>query len=107
MPAREWLTERDQETQERVVALLQVLWSQRGRLGMPHARHLRGRVWELRVTARSGAYRLLYATVSERRILVLHGFKKTTPETPPKEIALAEERLADFVRRDTETSRRR
>ncbi len=77
-----------------------MLRDQGGQLSMPHARHLRGKIWELRVKARSGEYRLLYATVSERRILVLHGFKKTTQETPPREIALAEDRLADFLRRE-------
>ncbi len=45
-------------------------------------------------------YRILYSTVSERRVLVLHGFKKTAQETPPKELSLAEDRLADFLRRE-------
>jgi len=102
VPVREWLEEQNREVQERVVALLQVLRDQAGRLGMPHAKHLRGRIWELRVQAGRAAYRILYAAVSKRRILVLHGFQKTTQETPPKELSLAEDRLADFLRRDVE-----
>jgi phage-related protein len=101
VPVRDWLDERDREVQERTIALLQVLRDEGGQLSMRHARHLRGKIWELRVKARSGEYRLLYAAVSERRILVLHGFKKTTREAPPKEIALAQDRLADFLRRES------
>jgi len=100
VPVQGWLDERDREVQEQAIALLQELRDQGGRLSMPHARHLRGKIWELRVKARSGEYRLLYATVSGRRILMLHGFKKTTREAPPREILLAEDRLADFLGRD-------
>ncbi len=49
VPVQDWLGERDQEVQERVVALLQVLRDQGGRLSMPHAKHMRGRIWELRI----------------------------------------------------------
>ncbi|HKV45161.1 MAG TPA: type II toxin-antitoxin system RelE/ParE family toxin [bacterium] len=99
-PVGEWLDGQDEEVQERAVALLQLLRDQGGRLGMPHAKHLRKKVWELRFQARSGAYRLLYAAVSGQRILVLHGFRKTTQETPRGELRIVEERLAEFVRSD-------
>lgn len=103
VPVREWLEEQDRDVQERVAALLQVLRAQGGRLGMPHAKHLRGKIWELRVQAQGVAHRILYATVGKRRILLLHGFRKTTQETPPKALHLAEDRLADFSRRDVAT----
>jgi len=99
-PAEEWLDGQDEEVQERAIALLQVLRGQGGRLGMPHAKHLRGKVWELRFQARSGAYRLLYAAMSGQRILVLHGFRKATRETPQGKLRTAEVRLAEFERSD-------
>lgn len=99
-PAEEWLDGQDEEVQEGAVALLQLLRDQGGRLGMPHAKHLRGKVWELRFQARGVAYRLLYAAVSGQRILVLHGFRKTTQETPRGELRTAEDRLAEVERSD-------
>ncbi len=105
IPAQEWLDEQDQEVQERAVALLQVLRDQSGHLGMPHVRHLRGKIWELRLKARSGDYRVLYATVSERRILVLHGFQKTTKQTPARDLRTAEGRLDDFLRQGAAISK--
>lgn len=70
-PVSEWLAELDREVQERTVAILQVLRHQAGWLPMPHARHLSGKIWELRIIARSGEYRILYATVTGRRSLLL------------------------------------
>lgn len=64
---------------------------------MPYARHLRGKVWELRVKAAGNAYRLLYAAVVGRRFVLLHGFSKKTDKTPAREIETAERRLADYL----------
>jgi phage-related protein len=34
-----------------------------------------------------------------RRIVFLHGFQKTTPKTPHREIAIAQRRLDHFIQR--------
>jgi len=50
-------------------------------LGMPHVRHLEGRLWELRLKAREGIGRAVYAAVKGRRIVVLHAFVKKSRAT--------------------------
>lgn len=67
-------------------------------VGLEEARHLRGDIYELRVTAGGQAYRLLFAQVGSkgRILLALHAFSKKTAATPPHEIRLAEQRLADW-----------
>lgn len=62
------------------------------------ARHLRGRIWEVRVDLGELAYRVLFASVGEssRILLSLEGFAKKTRKTPPAAIDLAEERLKDW-----------
>ncbi len=62
-------------------------------LQRPHARHIAGRLWELR----PGAIRLFYFVHTGRRIIVLHGFRKKTRWTPRGEIAAAERRMAEFL----------
>jgi phage-related protein len=64
-------------------------------LQLPHARHISGRrgLWELRV----GAIRLFYFAHTERRFIILHGFRKKTRRTPRGEIATAERRMAEFL----------
>lgn len=59
----------------------------------PHAKHLEGKLWELRVSAREGIARGLYVTVEGRRVVVLHVFEKKTQATPRRAIELALERM--------------
>jgi phage-related protein len=66
----------------------------------PLVRHLEGKIWELRRESDGNIYRLLYAYVSGRRILLLHGFQKKTQRTPRREIVLAEQRLSRFLARE-------
>lgn len=53
-------------------------------------------VHELRLRARSGAYRVVYALVQRRTVHVLHGFKKTTQSTSARNLELARKRLKEI-----------
>lgn len=55
----------------------------------PHAKHLEGSLWELRLKGRSGIARSLYVTVTGRRVVVVRTFVKKTQKTPRREIDLA------------------
>jgi phage-related protein len=62
-------------------------------LGMPHARRIEGRLWELR----PGGNRLFYFLYTERRFVILHGFRKQSMKTPEKEIATALRRMKELL----------
>ncbi len=66
-------------------------------LKMPHARHLQGKVWELRIDGRPNSYRVLYAAMPGRKFVLLHVFAKKTEKTPRREIETAERRLTDYL----------
>lgn len=71
------------------------------RLGLPHVKKLSGTdLWELRILG-SDNIRVLYVAVSGKTFVLLHGFKKKKDKTPPKEIKVAEDRLAEFRSRTT------
>lgn len=63
------------------------------RVGMPHIRPLRGKLWEIRMTGRDGIARAIYVTKSGQRLTVLRVFSKKTQQTPQRAIDLAHERL--------------
>jgi phage-related protein len=65
-------------------------------LKMPHAGHLQGKLWELRMDGRPNSYRVIYAAVPVRKFLLLHLFAKKSQKTPQKEIDTASRRLADY-----------
>ena len=59
----------------------------------PYVKHLQGKLWELRVKAKSGLARGLYCTIAGRRVVVLRYFQKQSGKTPRNEITIALERM--------------
>lgn len=55
-------------------------------------------VVEIRVHTR-GEHRIFYVAKFEEAVYVLHAFEKRARQTPQSEIALAQRRLADLIRR--------
>ena len=64
-------------------------------LGMPHTRAMSDGLFELRVKGKEGIARVFYCTLVGQRIVMLHGFAKKSQQTPPKELKLARQRLAE------------
>lgn len=63
------------------------------KVGMPHIRHLEGKLWEMRMHGKDGIARAVYAAIQGRTLLVLHAFTKKTQATPRAAIATARKRL--------------
>ena len=66
-------------------------------LGEQHAKHLVGKLWELRLTGRDGIARALYVAATGRRVVVVRAFIKKTQKTPPGEIELALRRSKEIT----------
>jgi phage-related protein len=62
-------------------------------VGMPHVRHLEGKLWEMRLTGRDGIARAVYVARTGQRLTVLHVFIKKTQKTPRKALETARTRL--------------
>jgi phage-related protein len=62
-------------------------------VGMPHVRHLEGKLWEMRLTGRDGIARAVYVARTGQRLTVLHVFIKKTQKTPRKALETARNRL--------------
>lgn len=71
-------------------------------LGMPHTRAMGGGLFELRVRATEGIARVLYCTMIEKRVMILHQFTKKTKKTPPKELGIARRRMKELKDADTQ-----
>ena len=71
-----------------------------GKLSMPLSRPMASvgaGVEELRVKDSSGTYRVFYFTKLTDSVLIFHAFTKKTQKTPPREIALAQQRLKEMT----------
>ena len=68
---------------------------------LPHAKKLTGTsLWEIRILGKTNI-RVIYVTLQENSILLVHGFLKKKQKTPIKEIELAKSRTQDWFKRST------
>lgn len=58
----------------------------------PYVKHVQGKLWEIRLSGRSGIARSLYITAGGKRVVIVRTFVKKTEKTPRQEIELAMKR---------------
>jgi len=62
----------------------------------PYVKHLEGKLWEMRVKGRDGIARIIYVTAHERRVVIVHAFRKKTQKTPRSALRLARSRAKEL-----------
>ena len=66
-------------------------------VGQPHVKHVRAKLWEMRLKGRDCISRALYVTAMGRRVVVVRAFVKKTQEIPEGEISLALRRAQEVL----------
>jgi phage-related protein len=65
-------------------------------LGEPHTKAFGDGLFELRLKAAEGIARVFFCTLSEKRIVMLHGFVKKSKRAPKREREIAEMRMKEI-----------
>jgi phage-related protein len=60
-----------------------------------YVKHLEDKLWEIRLSGRTGIARSIYVTASGKRVMILRTFVKKTQKTPRREIELAQQRAGN------------
>ena len=95
-PVEEFIKSLDEKARLKVSRTLDLLESFGLEGTYPHVKKLTGTpLWELRILG-TDSIRIFYVTITGKIFLLLHGFKKKTQKTPPKEIAIARKRLNEY-----------
>ena len=81
--------------QARYVHLTERMVAYGANLGMPHTKAMKEGLFELRMKSKEGIGRVLYCTLVNKRIVMLHSFIKKTQKTPPKDLKLAISRMKE------------
>ncbi len=70
-----------------------------GLQALPHdaTKHLEEKLWELRLTGKSGISRAIYVTTKGKRVVILRAFIKKTQKTPKTELELARHRAKEVT----------
>jgi phage-related protein len=98
-PVKEFLTNRPREDRKEIGG--DIYKVQEGFLiGLPLVRKVDTGLWEVRSTIPDGICRILF-TVTKTKMVLLHGFVKKTPKTPPKKLEIARNRQKEFNKLST------
>ena len=95
-PGEAYIAKLPEQEQAAVYRYLDLLRQFGVGLGMPIARHIEGALWELR----PGAHRVFYFIATERRCIILSGYRKKGDRTPKREIDRASRYMADWLGRE-------
>lgn len=60
-------------------------------------KHVEGKLWELRLSAKSGISRAIYVTASGKRVVIVHAYVKKTEKMPKRHLELARQRARDVI----------
>ncbi len=98
-PVKEFICFLQNKSRVKVARTLLLLATQGPFLKRPYADKVRGEIYELRVRFGTDQIRVLYAFILNRRILLLHIFRKKTDSILLRDLELAENRLRNFRER--------
>ena len=98
-PVKEFLDSVDDKMAAKLIGLMEVLAEKGTELRKPYSEHLDDGIFELRCKQGSNITRVLYFFYVGKKIIATNGFVKKTQKTPPREIKLAKERRADWLKR--------
>jgi phage-related protein len=95
-PVREWLKELSRTDRKIIgadIATVEYGWP----VGMPVCRPLGRGLWEVRSSLPGRRIARVIFAIGDGHMFLLHGFIKDTQKTPPGDMALARERMKDFL----------
>jgi len=94
-PVLDFIRRQSAKEQAKILREINLLEEFGSAIGMPHVRKMEGLddLWELRIQFATNRFRIFYFLKKERTYWLLHAFRKTTGKTPPREIAIATERM--------------
>ena len=101
VPVMEFLNKLTEKHHAKALRDIDVLEKYGTSLTEPHVKHIKGKLWELRIKSASDISRIFYFTHVGKNIVLLHGFVKKTQKTPNREIETANNYLEDYKGRNT------
>ncbi|TAN41054.1 MAG: type II toxin-antitoxin system RelE/ParE family toxin [Nitrospirae bacterium] len=98
--AEEWLCSLQPDIKARILRIIDMMLAL-GPMNIhePYVKHIEGykKLFEIRARGKDSIVRAFYFTMTEQRIVILHGFTKKTPKTPKSEIEIALKRMQEVL----------
>lgn len=89
IPVKQFIDSLQLREQVKIFRIFQYIQSYGLTVILPHVKKITGYpLWEIRVLGKD-SIRIIYVVPQKKSVLLLHGFRKKTQQTPDKEITLA------------------
>lgn len=98
-PVKEYIDSLDAGSRAKLARTLDLLEEFGISLGMPYARQLEGRLWELRTRQGRNRYRIIYFLATGQTFVLLHGLTKKTGPVSRGDLEIAGSRRDDYLSR--------
>ena len=89
IPVKEYLDDVSDKERAKILKFIEFLREHKGVLDEPYAKHIRGKIRELRVDFGRNRHRIFFFTFIGKNIILLNSFLKKTAKTPEAEITKA------------------
>ncbi len=96
-PVHKYIHNLRPKEQYKIFKHLELLRVNDGKLPIPYCKHIEGKIWELRVQFSPHKHRIMYVTVADKIIILLHAFTKKTEKLPLEELEKARKNLEDTL----------
>lgn len=96
-PAADYIKRQNPKDQTKIFKYIDYLQEKKGYLEEPYARHITGKIRELRIDFARNRHRIFYFTFIKKNIILLHAFLKKTQRTPSQEIERAKNNYQDTI----------
>jgi phage-related protein len=98
-PIEEFLSALSDKARAKCLAYIGLLETNGTQLPASIAKHVRGKIWELRPEWSGNEYRFFYGAFVGKRFVILHAIHKNTQKLREGDIALAEQRYEEIKTR--------
>lgn len=98
-PVRDFLDNLDKPRRAKLLAIIALLGEQGPTLPFPYSSQVRGRIRELGTRYGKERYRILYFGAPGRVFVLLHALEKETAKISEGDIAIAEARMKQYLKR--------
>lgn len=95
IPVRDFIDTMPAKTRAKTFRTLELIEEYGPGVGEPHVKYLDDDLWEVRIRASEGTYRILFTEKTGRILLLLHGFQKKSFKTPTRMIETARKRMRE------------
>lgn len=97
MPVKDYIDSLSKKEQAKIFNYTEMLKNKEGYLDEPYAKHIKGKIRELRVDFSHNRHRIFYFVFTGKRIILLHAFLKKTAKTPKQEINKAIKNYQNYL----------